>query len=282
MLNTRRDVLLLLVVAGGIFAATGGIFVVFGTSPWSWAAVLALAAALWSATLLICYRRMKVVVGELREEAEHRDAMLYRQMEAYMQLQRFIEPRLPLPSMRGMAISPDFALLLLQQILRTRPLRIVELGCGTSTLISSYCLERLGAGDVISIDHESVYACQCRELLQAHGLASRANIREAPLTPAQLNGQEWKYYDRTAFENLGPIDLLVVDGPPVWTGDLARYPALPLLYPQLSSRAVVLIDDAARRDDQRMVQRWLEEFPEFEAVRLETEKGATLLRRKQQ
>jgi predicted O-methyltransferase YrrM len=251
----------------------------FGSSAWTWAAAFAVAALL-SGTVLFSHRRIITSIRRLSDQEEQRSAMLYRQMEAYTQLHRFLEPRLPLPNMRGMAISPDFGLLLLQQILSTRPSRIVELGCGTSTLISSYCLERLGAGDVISIDHESLYACRCRELIQAHGLGNRASIREAPLAVTQLKGKDWKYYDVAALEQVGPIDLLVVDGPPVWTGELARYPALPLLYPQLSSRAVVLIDDAARRDDERMVQRWLEEFPEFEAVRLDAEKGATLLRRR--
>jgi predicted O-methyltransferase YrrM len=282
MLNPQRDVLLLIIVAGSVFAVSSAVFVVFGSSPISWAAVLAIAVAMVTGAVFLLHRRMMARLLELKDGAEQQSASLYRQMEAYMQLYHFIQPRLPLPNMRGMAISPDFGLLLAQQILRTRPSRIVELGCGTSTLISSYCLERLGGGDVISIDHEPLYARQCRELLEAHGLAGWAKIREAPLTPTQLNGKDWNYYDCAAFQAVGPIDLLVVDGPPVWTGELARYPALPLLYAQLSSRAMVLIDDAARRDDQRMVEMWLRDFPEFEAVRLDAEKGATLLRRKPQ
>jgi hypothetical protein len=42
----------------------------------------------------------------------------------------------------------------------------------------------------------------------------------------------------------------------------------------------VLLDDAARPGEQRMLERWLREFPDFERFDLEAEKGAVLLRRR--
>src|SRR5690606_40791893 len=44
------------------------------------------------------------------------------------------------------------------------------------------------------------------------------------------------------------FDLLVVDGPPS-TGEMNRYPVLPMMAGHLSDRAVVFLDDADRADE---------------------------------
>src|SRR6185295_577572 len=77
-----------------------------------------------------------------------------------------------------------------------------------------------------------------------------------------------------------PIDLLVVDGPPGDVGDLARYPALPLLHERLSDNAVILLDDASRRDMRLILDLWLREFDNFDLERIDTEKGAAILRKR--
>ena len=47
------------------------------------------------------------------------------------------------------------------------------------------------------------------------------------------------------------IDLLIIDGPPVKTNQLARYPALPLLFSKLSKECIIILDDAARPSEQQ-------------------------------
>jgi hypothetical protein len=79
-------------------------------------------------------------------------------------------------------------------------------------------------------------------------------------------------------QDLPPIDMLIVDGPPKHTQKWARYPALPLLVERLGSKALILCDDADRRDERETVDRWLHEFPCLHQEHLETEKGALLLR----
>jgi predicted O-methyltransferase YrrM len=200
-----------------------------------------------------------------------------RQIQSLMYIYSSLSLRRPLPPMRDMAISPDFAATLVSTILERRPKTILEFGSGTSTLLSSYCLEQIGSGKIISIDHEGQYAEQTRESLRNHGVDRYAEVIHAPLRELSLPTGKWKWYDTAFLESLPEIDLLVVDGPPAWLQSLARYPALPVLRKHLSHSAIVLIDDADRPDEQEMVKRWLAEFAVFSRSSLLHEKGTVLL-----
>jgi hypothetical protein len=51
--------------------------------------------------------------------------------------------------------------------------------------------------------------------------------------------------------------MLIVDGPPRITQDLARYPAIPILLEYFSDRFTILIDDAKRVDEAIILQKWI-------------------------
>jgi hypothetical protein len=51
--------------------------------------------------------------------------------------------------------------------------------------------------------------------------------------------------------------MLVIDGPPATTQALARYPAVPLLRSTMSAACLIVLDDAARPDEQAAVARWI-------------------------
>jgi predicted O-methyltransferase YrrM len=204
-------------------------------------------------------------------------------LESLLSVSSFLQLRKPLPSMRGMAISPDFAAILIEQIRTRRPRTIVELGCGVSTIVSSYTIEQLGYdGRIVSIDHESEYAEICRRRLDEHGLSHIATVYECPLRDQNVNGAQSKYYGLSKANLPDEIDMLVVDGPPFWVQKRARYPALPLLIGRLKRDAVVIVDDAGRDDERAIVQRWLEEFSDFEHSYISTEKGTSILKRQLQ
>ena len=204
----------------------------------------------------------------------------YRQYEALLSISSELDIRPPLPPMRGWAISPDFGRLLISCISEHRPNVIVEMGSGISSVIAGYCLKGLGRGVVLSLEHDSSFAQASRTLVASHGLANIVTIVEAPLTRVGLNGITFAWYDLARLPCVGKIDMLLVDGPPGEVGRSARYPALPLLIDQLSMNAVVLVDDSSRRDESEMIARWLTAFPEFRRTRVDTEKGASILRRR--
>lgn len=210
---------------------------------------------------------------------------LYRQTESLFVLYSQLTFNAPLPVMRGYAISPDFARILMTQIQTQQPKFIVELGGGVSTLISGYMLQKQGSGRVIAVDQSEEFAAYAMQHVRQHQLENVAQVLHAPLKLLFVNGETWQWYDTTRFDEVDAIDLLVVDGPPQYgnPAPMARYPALPLLYAKLAPGAFILVDDADREDEQQMVQRWLSEF-DVQLIRdfsYETEKGAKLLQKKQ-
>jgi predicted O-methyltransferase YrrM len=220
---------------------------------------------------------------KLEPESLARDISQFRQIVAYDDLRRIIAPKRPLPPMRGWAISPDFGLLLTELIESNRPATIVELGSGTSTLLCAYQLKKLGRGEVVAIDHDAAFAQQTRDQIRLHGLENYARVVTTRLCQSDLidtlgNPIDW-YYLMEAQPLPDDIDLLIVDGPPMPYGADVRYPALPIFKNRLSTSAALLLDDADRPGEQRIVARWSREFPEFEVAHKQAEKGAVILSR---
>ncbi|SRR5579883_214309 len=203
----------------------------------------------------------------------------YQQVEALFSLFFTLKIRHPLPRMRGWAISPDFAEVITSLIKERKPGLVMELGSGVSTLVAGYCLEEIGQGRVVSLDHDKHYAACSSSALLKHRLQDTATIIYAPLKEVVIGDKTWLWYDTEHLRNFGQIDMLIVDGPPGTTQKLARYPALPLLHNLLSDDAVVLLDDTHRRDEKQTIQLWMQEFAGFSMEEMDLEKGAVILRR---
>jgi methyltransferase family protein len=149
------------------------------------------------------------------------------QVEPLVALERRLETRRPLPPMRGFAIAPDFALALTELIADERPEIVVETGSGVSTLVIAYCLERLGRGRVIALEHDPRYAERTRAEIDRHGLARYATVVDAPLEPIEIDGERYRWHAPRALAGLPPIDLVVDDGPPRYLGATRRCPSWP-------------------------------------------------------
>ncbi len=220
------------------------------------------------------YRRLEIkVIGSLRKEMKDQ----YRQTEALLSLQITLPMRKPLPPMRGWAISPDFANLLVKTIESVKPERVLELSTGVSTLVIAYALQKTGKGRLLSLENNADIAERSRQELKAHELDSIATVLDAPLRLVALQGQPWQWYDTASLSSLSEIDLLVIDGPYYGIQKNARYPALPLLKKYLNSESIILLDDADRPDERATVKRWKEEHPSLSIKNFPTEKGAVLL-----
>jgi len=190
---------------------------------------------------------------------------------------------LPLPVGGGWALTGDSAAILAREALVRAPSTIVELGSGASTLIIGQILKAQGHGRLLSIDHDANWARETRRNIEFLDLQKVVTVIVAPLKPMQVEAQEAVWYDipTHAFRDLGPIDLLLVDGPPQSLADTrpARYPALPLLFERLGPDALVFVDDAKRPSETAMVDEWLRSYPDWEVQRLNTVDGVCLLSR---
>jgi predicted O-methyltransferase YrrM len=262
-----REVALAIVVLGASAVVVGGALLVFGLSAFPYLVLLLLVAILAALVGL---------VQRTRSEIESR----YRRTEALAALYSVITPKKPLPAPRTYMGSPELLRAVATSVFELEPRCTVELGSGVTTLVAAYALAKLGAGRIVSLDHEALYAEQTNALLRAHGLEHVAKAVHAPLVAVQAGTHQGRWYDRSALasEGVTAIDLLIVDGPPGKEQRFARYPALPLLDGLLSPRAWVLVDDAARKDETEMTRRWVAEFPRFELDVMHTEKGTTFLR----
>jgi predicted O-methyltransferase YrrM len=267
-----------LILGTGLFL---GVTLVLGiTLRWDFSSILMVSLqGVLIALLLHIYR---VVTGRLNASqlAEERGRVVTaRQVQGLLHLYKEISPRKPLPPLGEYAATPELLATLASLVRNQRPKVIVELGSGSSTLVCAYVLQSLGDGRIYSFDHESDYGQQTRERLQEHGLQEFASVNIAPLRQVSVGNESRIWYDLNV-ENLPPIDLLIVDGPPYSTASLARYPALPRFWPRLAPGAVIVVDDANRPDERAMVARWLSEFPGLHAESIPHEKGTVIITRK--
>ena len=208
--------------------------------------------------LLLLVATLVVQRREQKEEIEGR----FRDLEALQHLQHFLDPVAPLPRMGAYALSPQHVLKMVNFILVRRSQVVVEFGSGVSTLISAYCMKKLGdGGHVTSYESDTYHAEVTRSHLRLHGLEAYATVVDAPISPVDLKGEKFQWYGIEGHPLPENIDLLFVDGPPRKTCHLARYPALPIAFANLAAEALILLDDADRRDERTIVARWQAEHP---------------------
>lgn len=202
---------------------------------------------------------------------------VYSQVEALLALDKDLALKAGLPAMRGWAGSPDFLRHVHRIAAALQPENVVECSSGTSTVVLARTMQINGRGHVYSLEHDPHYAAKTRSELARHGLQQYATVIDAPLRTHRLAGKEWSWYETKELPTA--IDLLVIDGPPMTTQSLARYPAVPLLNDRISKVGQVILDDAARPDETEAVARWRSEL-QFAAVdEFFAEKGIAVLKR---
>jgi hypothetical protein len=179
------------------------------------------------------------------------------------------------------AAEADFAGMIVRELETTRPALVVECGSGSTTLIIASRLRRLGSGRLISLEHEGAYAELTRRALEEAGLSDIASVVEAPLREQRFGDRVVEWYDRVVVDEAigGPIDVVVVDGPPQ-VRPWARWPALEVFHGRLGPRFVALLDDGRTRETTKAVHAWVDEFPDLDLYWLDTVKGTWLVTRR--
>jgi predicted O-methyltransferase YrrM len=214
----------------------------------------------------------------MRRHARDTSVDVVRQVEALLQLLPRVDtsgPRFPMSG--GWAMDAEGLLALSDLIDAHRPQKVLEIGSGASTSWMGTFVQRHG-GSIVSLEHQRVYAEKTARAAAALGLQDTVDVRLAELKPVTLGEREYLWYDQDVLRDLQDIDMLVVDGPPKATGEDARFPALPLLVERLAPQCVVVIDDFQRPAERAMVERWIEQFPGFGLVELDTPRVGLLRR----
>lgn len=175
-----------------------------------------------------------------------------------------------LPYTPKWSAAADFLVLVVEQVRQARPRCIVECGSGLSTVVLAQACALNGMGQVFSLENGAEFAAATRAECERRHLP--ATVLHAPFQDHALAGEVWPWYALDGLPQQG-IDLLIIDGPPGFIRPHARYPALPLLWPRLAPGGVILLDDAARPDEQAVVIRWQAEFPDLTAEYEALERG---------
>lgn len=146
----------------------------------------------------------------------------------------------------GWALDDAGARLLASTLADRRPRTVVEAGSGSSTVLLAEYARDTGAR-VVTLEHQARFRDATLRLLADRDLEGFVDLRLAPLRPSPAG----PWYDTALPDG---IDLALVDGPPESTG--GRAAALGELLPHLAADAVLLLDDADRRQEQAALEQW--------------------------
>ncbi|MBW4521330.1 MAG: class I SAM-dependent methyltransferase [Scytolyngbya sp. HA4215-MV1] len=226
------------------------------------------------------FQQLEVQQTQHFQQLELQQKRHFQQIESLFSIFSTLKLNLPLPYTGGWAASADLLKKLVELILLNQPDLVLEASSGVSTLVIAYCLKQVGKGKVVALEHDAKYVAVSQEMIQLHGLEDVATIVHAPLKEFSINDQPWLWYDTDCLKIDQSIDLFVIDGPPGSIQKCSRYPALPLLYSQLSHHAHVILDDGYRDDEQEIAALWDNEFAEISLEFLDLEKGAYLFHKK--
>ena len=236
----------------------------------------------------------------LKKNQEARSQQNLSQLESFMRLQNYLGSDFVLPEMHGWAVSPDFGVLLINLLEAKAYDFVIEFGSGVSTAIVARILQKQNQRKpdqhtvFVSFDHLERYFNQTRQQLTTAGVLEHVQLELAPLVEFTTAEQRvFQYYDcapalEAAAAKLNtqqPRVLVLVDGPPAATGELARYPALPAVLSALPVQATVdfLLDDYIRQEEKSIVAAWEQDLtrqqrPHSKTEYTKMEKQACLLR----
>lgn len=126
---------------------------------------------------------------------------------------------------------------------------ILECGSGLTTILIGTAAEKAGV-DLWSMEHLPDWGDRVGHALKRHGLDS---VRLHVASLRDYAGYAW--YDPPLKAMPNNFSLVICDGPPgsTWGG---RYGLLPIMGNRLAPGCIILLDDAARPDEQAIAQRW--------------------------
>lgn len=140
---------------------------------------------------------------------------------------------------------------------------ILECGSGLSTLLVGAICDRRGLR-CWSLEHHPPWAAQVGRALARH------RIRSVALCCDPLVGYgDFRWYAPLSAKLPARFELVLCDGPPASTPG-GRYGLVPVMRAHLGAGSVILLDDAGRDDERRMIARWAAELPaevRFEGAR---------------
>jgi len=165
----------------------------------------------------------------------------------------------PAPSADGWTLAPDALRFVTQMVREVRPRHVLEMGSGLSTRLLAR--EAVGGCVISSVDHDPQYNWET-----GGGQAGNVAFHLAPLVVREFGGKLCGAYlirpDRMASKE--PVDLVVIDGPPVNLG--GREGTLYQVMDYARAGTVVLLDDSKRPEERAAIRAWQDNLGDAIAV----------------
>ena len=152
---------------------------------------------------------------------------------------------------RPVKAAANYSLLyLLASLIReTRPKRILELGCGQSTILISRLCDKFEIEAFVSLDADPDWTSRIAML------APNANIRALPLTQRRFLGRTFMGFDPSSLKG-SKFDFMLVDGPFGQGVVLSRFTAVEIAAAHLDEEFIVVFDDAERFGERRTIRKF--------------------------
>jgi predicted O-methyltransferase YrrM len=196
--------------------------------------------------------------------------------QQYLALQAQLDLQRGIPYTPNWSAGADFIQLIVDYCLESKPKQILECSSGLTTLMLARCCQINGVGHVISLEDGLLYADNTRAYIDHYDLSDYVSVVHAPLQEMVVDGRLYVWYSTNDIPEAG-IDMLVIDGPSGFIQKYSRYPALPVCRPYLAKRCNIYLDDAAREDEQAIVNMWQRRYPELKHEYHETSRGCYIL-----
>jgi predicted O-methyltransferase YrrM len=163
----------------------------------------------------------------------------------------------PPPTADGWTLAPDALRFVTAVVRALRPRHVLEMGSGLSTRLLAREAAALGNGCVISsVDHDPQYNWETSPRESADGSAANVAFHLAPLVVREFGGKLGGAYlirpDKLASK--APVDLVVIDGPPVNLG--GREATLYQVMDYARPGTLVLLDDSKRPEERAAIRAW--------------------------
>lgn len=149
--------------------------------------------------------------------------------------------------------------------------RVLEFGAGASSWVIAHALQSVGGGELVSVEQDPGW---CREIW--------AKVRSYPCVQSNMLQASYRFaYTRTGpqylldakttqqIQDSGPYDLIFIDAP---QGYFGRDGTLHAAMPAMAKGALVVLDDASRWKERRIVQRWLKQYPSLTQVHFDSQR----------
>jgi len=162
------------------------------------------------------------------------------------------------PTQNAWALPMDEQRFLANLVAHSKPQHILELGSGTSTQVLARACSQLHVRCCISsVEHDpDFHQSTIRELADQRKAGCPIALQFAPLVLREYGGKLLPVYrlHPRRFASPGPVDLVLIDGPPAALG--GREGTLYQILDFVRSGSIVLLDDANRSDERAVLSRW--------------------------